>query len=72
MCMYTILQQNKERNLESVSRKLWLLFPSLVFFFNKIIYMSFQLKYHTTIHVRSARGKNSRGRKVTGIEPMPG
>ena len=24
------------------------------------------------IHVRSARGKNSQGRKITGIEPMPG
>ena len=24
------------------------------------------------IHVRSTRGKNSQGRKVTGIEPMPG
>ena len=24
------------------------------------------------IHVRSARGKNAQGRKVTGIEPMPG
>ena len=24
------------------------------------------------IHVRSSRGKNSQGRKVTGIEPMPG
>jgi len=30
------------------------------------------LKYHTTIHVRSSRGKNAQGRKVTGIEPMPG
>jgi len=37
-----------------------------------IFYSTDQLKYHTTIHVRSARGKNSRGRKVTGIEPMPG
>jgi hypothetical protein len=24
------------------------------------------------IHVRSSRGKNSQGRKVTGIEQMPG
>ena len=31
-----------------------------------------QLKYYTMIHVRSTRGKNSQGRKVTGIEPMPG
>jgi len=30
------------------------------------------LKYYTMIHVRSARGKNAQGRKVTGIEPMPG
>jgi len=37
-----------------------------------IFFSTDQLKYHTTIHVRSARGKNSRGRKVTGIEPMPG
>lgn len=37
-----------------------------------IFYSTDQLKYHTTIHVRSTRGKNSRGRKVTGIEPMPG
>lgn len=37
-----------------------------------IFYTTDQLKYHTMIHVRSARGKNSQGRKVTGIEPMPG
>ena len=37
-----------------------------------IFFSTDQLKYHTTIHVRSARGKNSQGRKVTGIEPMPG
>ena len=29
------------------------------------------LKYHTQIHVRSRHGKN-RGRKVSGIEPLPG
>jgi len=37
-----------------------------------IFFSTDQLKYHTTIHVRSARGKNARGRKITGIEPMPG
>jgi len=37
-----------------------------------IFYSTDQLKYHTTIDVRSTRGKNARGRKVTGIEPMPG
>ena len=37
-----------------------------------IFFSTDNLKYHTTIHVRSARGKNSQGRKVTGIEPMPG
>ncbi|ENN75339.1 hypothetical protein YQE_08115, partial [Dendroctonus ponderosae] len=31
-----------------------------------------QLKYHTQIHVRSSRGRNAVGRKVSGIEPMPG
>ena len=37
-----------------------------------IFYSTDQLKYYTMIHVRSARGKNAQGRKVTGIEPMPG
>lgn len=37
-----------------------------------IFYSTDHLKYHTTIHVRSSRGKNAQGRKVTGIEPMPG
>ena len=37
-----------------------------------IFYSTDQLKYYTMIHVRSTRGKNSEGRKVTGIEPMPG
>ena len=37
-----------------------------------IFYLTDTLKYHTMIHVRSSRGKNSQGRKVTGIEPMPG
>ncbi|XP_010114587.1 PREDICTED: WD repeat-containing protein 44, partial [Chlamydotis macqueenii] len=30
------------------------------------------LKYHTQIHVRSTRGRNRVGRKITGIEPLPG
>ena len=37
-----------------------------------IFYLTDTLKYHTMIHVRSSRGKNSQGRKVTGIDPMPG
>ena len=37
-----------------------------------IFYNTDQLKYYTMIHVRSTRGKNKQGRKVTGIEPMPG
>lgn len=37
-----------------------------------IFYNTDQLKYHTQIHVRSSRGKNSTGRKISGIEPMPG
>eukprot|EP01137_Pigoraptor_chileana_P010776 Opistho-2@4098 len=31
-----------------------------------------RLKYHTQIEVRSTRGKNAKGRKISGIEPMPG
>ncbi|XP_008552655.1 WD repeat-containing protein 44 [Microplitis demolitor] len=37
-----------------------------------IFYNTDQLKYHTQIDVRSTRGKNARGRKISGIEPMPG
>ncbi|XP_019874908.2 WD repeat-containing protein 44 [Aethina tumida] len=37
-----------------------------------IFYITDQLKYHTQIHVRSTRGRNSTGRKISGIEPMPG
>lgn len=37
-----------------------------------IFYTTDQLKYYTQIHVRSTRGKNSTGRKISGIEPMPG
>lgn len=36
-----------------------------------LFYNTEQLKYHTQIHVRSTRGKNATGRKITGIEPMP-
>lgn len=37
-----------------------------------LFYTTDQLKYHTQIHVRSTRGKNSTGRKISGIEPLPG
>lgn len=37
-----------------------------------IFFTTEQLKYSTQIHVRSTRGKNAKGRKVTGIEPLPG
>ncbi|XP_044263042.1 WD repeat-containing protein 44 isoform X2 [Tribolium madens] len=37
-----------------------------------IFYITDQLKYHTQIHVRSSRGRNATGRKISGIEPMPG
>ncbi|XP_013402472.1 WD repeat-containing protein 44 isoform X3 [Lingula anatina] len=37
-----------------------------------IFYSTDQLKYYTLIHVRSTRGRNARGRKISGIEPMPG
>ncbi|XP_053605996.1 WD repeat-containing protein 44 isoform X2 [Plodia interpunctella] len=36
-----------------------------------IFYITDQLKYHTQIEVKSTRGKNSTGRKISGIEPMP-
>ena len=37
-----------------------------------ILFLSPQhLKYHTQIHVRSRHGKN-RGRKISGVEPLPG
>lgn len=36
-----------------------------------IIYFK-QLKYYTQIHVRSTRGKNAKGSKITGVEPLPG
>ncbi|MFT7796150.1 WD repeat-containing protein 44-like [Arapaima gigas] len=37
-----------------------------------IFYDTEHLKYHTQIHVRSTRGRNRMGRKITGIEPLPG
>lgn len=37
-----------------------------------VFYTTEQLKYFTQIHVRSTRGKNARGRKITGVEPFPG
>uniref|UniRef100_A0A1L8DNK9 WD repeat-containing protein 44 n=1 Tax=Nyssomyia neivai TaxID=330878 RepID=A0A1L8DNK9_9DIPT len=37
-----------------------------------IFYTTDQMKYHTQIHVRSTRGRNAIGRKISGIEPMPG
>lgn len=37
-----------------------------------IFYTTDQLKYYTMLNVRSTRGKNSKGRKITGIESMPG
>ncbi|CAN7996526.1 unnamed protein product [Ixodes hexagonus] len=37
-----------------------------------VFYSTEQLKYYTQIHVRSTRGKNAQGRKISGIEPMPG
>nr|XP_048306338.1 WD repeat-containing protein 44 isoform X3 [Myodes glareolus] len=37
-----------------------------------IFYDTEHLKYHTQIHVRSTRGRNKIGRKITGIEPLPG
>ncbi|KAK3095128.1 hypothetical protein FSP39_010642, partial [Pinctada imbricata] len=37
-----------------------------------IFYTTEQLKYYTQIHVKSTRGKNSKGSKITGIEPLPG
>lgn len=34
--------------------------------------LNFQhLKYHTQIHVKSRHGKN-KGRKISGVEPLPG
>uniref|UniRef100_A0A8C6DB45 WD repeat-containing protein 44 n=1 Tax=Moschus moschiferus TaxID=68415 RepID=A0A8C6DB45_MOSMO len=37
-----------------------------------IFYDTEHLKYHTQRHVRSTRGHNKVGRKITGIEPLPG
>ncbi|KAF2355217.1 WD40 repeat, partial [Trinorchestia longiramus] len=37
-----------------------------------LFYTTNQLKYNTQFNVRSARGKNPKGRKITGIESLPG
>ncbi|XP_054721184.1 WD repeat-containing protein 44-like [Uloborus diversus] len=37
-----------------------------------IFYYTDQLKYYTQIFVRSTKGKNAQGRKISGIEAMPG
>ncbi|XP_022646370.1 WD repeat-containing protein 44-like isoform X1 [Varroa jacobsoni] len=37
-----------------------------------VFYTTDQLKYYTQIAVRSSRGKNAQGKKISGIEPMPG
>ncbi|KAG0728618.1 WD repeat-containing protein 44 [Chionoecetes opilio] len=37
-----------------------------------IFYETDQLKYYTQIYVRSTRGKNAKGQKITGIEGLPG
>ncbi|XP_065840723.1 WD repeat-containing protein 44-like isoform X1 [Oscarella lobularis] len=37
-----------------------------------LFYDTEHLKYHTQIHAKSTRGKNAKGRKIAGIEPMPG
>ncbi|XP_057378904.2 WD repeat-containing protein 44-like [Daphnia carinata] len=36
-----------------------------------VFYTTEHLKYYTQIHVRSTRGRNSKGRKITGIESLP-
>ncbi|CAI2179479.1 9176_t:CDS:2 [Funneliformis geosporum] len=37
-----------------------------------LFYETDGLKYNTQIHVKSSRGRNSHGKKITGIEAMPG
>ncbi|XP_020601484.1 WD repeat-containing protein 44-like [Orbicella faveolata] len=37
-----------------------------------IFYETERLKYHTQWQVRAGRNKKARGRKISGIEPMPG
>ncbi|XP_022093776.1 WD repeat-containing protein 44-like [Acanthaster planci] len=37
-----------------------------------IFYDTEHLKYYSQIHVRSTRGRNAIGRKITAIEPLPG
>ncbi|CAI4218973.1 unnamed protein product [Parascedosporium putredinis] len=36
-----------------------------------LFYETDGLKYHTQIHVRSSRGKNAKGSKITGLQAMP-
>ena len=50
------------------------LVPSLISLIFHAFFFSIlqRLKYHTQVTVRSTRGKNARGRKISGIEPMPG
>ncbi|KAJ1652451.1 WD repeat-containing protein 44 [Dispira simplex] len=36
-----------------------------------VFYETDGLKYHTQIQVRSTRGRNARGHKITGIQPIP-
>jgi hypothetical protein len=36
-----------------------------------VFYTTEHLKYYTQIHVRSTRGRNSKGRKITGIDSLP-
>ena len=42
-----------------------------VYVYMYFLYFLQHLKYHTQIHVRSRHGKN-RGRKISGIVPLPG
>nr|CAG8437200.1 8891_t:CDS:10 [Entrophospora candida] len=37
-----------------------------------LFYETDGLRYHTQIHVKSSHGRNSQGKKITGIEPFPG
>lgn len=45
-------------------------------YYTYLIYLFFfelqQLKYYTQIFVRSTKGRNAQGRKISGIEAMPG
>ena len=37
-----------------------------------LFYDTEHLKYHTQIQVRSRHGKNAKGRKISGLEPLLG